>query len=91
MASYDATACILAGIVYILFDCNWVSEKKNTIKASFIDNSNNYIIALKIAYAVTKELTHIGELTNTESKKITLIITNAVSLKQQGHKPYIIC
>ncbi len=66
-------------------------KKKHTIKASFIDNSNNYIIALKIAYAVTKELTHIGELTNTESKKITLIITNDVSLKQQGHKPYIIC
>ncbi len=36
----------------LLFDCNWVSEKKH-YKAhclSFIDNSNNYIIALEIAY-----------------------------------------
>ncbi len=35
---------------------------------SFIDNSNKYIIALEIAI-VTKELTHIGGLTNTESYK----------------------
>ncbi len=37
---------------YVLFDCNGYL-KKNTIKVlclSFIDNSNNYIIALEIAY-----------------------------------------
>ncbi len=41
------TACILAFI-----DCNWVSEKKHykVLCLSFIDNSNNDIIALEIAY-----------------------------------------
>ncbi len=34
---------------------------------SFIDNINNYIIALEIAYTFTKELMHFGGLTNTES------------------------
>ncbi len=28
------TACILPCIVYVLFDCNWVSGKKNNIKCS---------------------------------------------------------
>ncbi len=46
------TACIIACIVYVLFDCNWVSEKKHykVFCLSFIDNSNNYIIALEKAY-----------------------------------------
>ncbi len=36
----------------VLFDCNWVSEKRHykVLYLSFIDNSNNYIIALEIAY-----------------------------------------
>ncbi len=46
------TAGILACIVYVLFDCNLVSEKKHykVFCLSFIDNSNNYIIVLEIAY-----------------------------------------
>ncbi len=47
------TACILVGIVYVLFDCNWVSEKKENYSAWLffpIDNNNNFITALEIAY-----------------------------------------
>ncbi len=32
---------------------------------------------------------HFGGLTNTESENMILGITNAVSLEQQWHKPYI--
>ncbi len=43
---------ITACIVYALFDCNCVSGKKHykVLCLYFIDNSNNYIIALEIAY-----------------------------------------
>ncbi len=38
---------ITACIVYVLFDCNWVSEKKTDLLCLFfIDNSNNYIMLL---------------------------------------------
>ncbi len=52
MASYALQQLATAGIVYVLFDCNCVSEKKHyeVLCLSFIDNSNNYIIALEITY-----------------------------------------
>ncbi len=62
MASYD----LLALFIYFFTVIGYL-KKKHYKSLSFIDNSNNYIIALEIACSVTKELTYIGGLTNTES------------------------
>ncbi len=52
-----ATACILAAIMYFLTVIGYLKKKHHEVLClSFIDNSNNYIIALEIVYTVTKEI-----------------------------------
>ncbi len=46
-----ATACILAAIMYFLTVIGYLKKAHHEAFCfSFIDNSNNYIIALEIAY-----------------------------------------
>ncbi len=88
-----ATAWILAAIMYFLTVIGYLKKKHHEVLClSFIDNSNNYIIALEIAYYFYLR-TYAYWRTNQyrRLKKMTLVITNAVSLEQQWHKPYIIC
>ncbi len=46
-----ATACILAAIIYFLTVIGYLKKTHHEVLClSFIDDSNNYIIALEIAY-----------------------------------------